>query len=86
MTSSLTILSSKFCKMKQGIVLNETYQNGVEDLELSIELNRYKSAIIDYKIGDVIGGTLGNGPERSKRDLMNLVYFQERVGVLLRLK
>ena len=85
MTSSFTILSSKFCKNKIE-VFNETYQNGVEDWELSIELSKFERTIIDYKIGDIIGGTLGNDLKREIRDLVNNVYFNERIQVLLQNK
>lgn len=85
MTSSFAILSSKFCKNKID-VFNETYQNGEEDWELSIELSKFERAIIDYKIGDIIGGTLENGLKRGIRDLVNTVYFNERIQVLLQNK
>ena len=82
MTGPFGILSSHFCRAKEK-VFNETYQNGVEDWELSIELSKFEKAIIDYRIGDVIGATLGNDLRRTIRDLANLVYFNERVQALL---
>lgn len=82
MTSSFSILSSVFCK-KKGEVFNETYQNGVEDWELSIELSRLKTSIISYRIGDIIGGTFGNHHERAIRDISNNIYFNERIQQIL---
>ena len=82
MTATFAILSSQFCKAKEK-VFNETYQIGVEDWELSLELNKFEVAIIDYRIGDVIGGTIGGGLRRAIRDLANLVYFNERIQALL---
>ena len=82
MTSTFAILSFQFCKAKEK-VFNETYENGVEDWELSLELSKFEIAIIDYKIGDVIGGTITGDLRRAIRNLANLVYFNERVQALL---
>ena len=81
MTSTLSILNSRICR-KEG-VFNETYLNGVEDWELSIELSRLEKQVIDFKIGDLIGESLGNFVIRGVRDLVNIVYFNERIKSLL---
>lgn len=90
MTSSLSILSSVWCLQVNGSVFNECYINGVEDWELSISLTRDKNryTFINYKIGDLIGGTLSTGSTRMFRDVVNLVYFDENVhtkNILLKL-
>lgn len=90
MTSSLSILSSVWCLQVNGNVFNECYINGVEDWELSISLTRDKNryTFINYKIGDLIGGTLSTGSTRMFRDVVNLVYFDENVhtkNILLKL-
>lgn len=82
MTSDFTILSSEFCK-KKNEVFNEIYQNGIEDWELSIELSKLDKAVVNYKIGDMVGKTLGNSAPRAIRDLANNVYFNARIDILL---
>lgn len=63
-------------------MFDEHYINGVEDHELSFRLfdEGKRFSIINYRIGDVVGGTLGLSPERALRDIANLAYFNEKLG------
>ena len=81
MTSSFGIFSYNFCSSKEGSLFDDSYINGVEDWDLSIEIAlKFKSdkkayRIVDYKIGDYIGSSLGNSENRSIRNLANFVYL-----------
>ncbi len=85
LTSSFAILSSNFCKNRIDI-FNETYVNGYEDWELSLELSRLKWTSINYRIGDYIGTSMGIGLRRDSRDLANLFYLDKRVDEILSTK
>ncbi|MEM3489502.1 MAG: hypothetical protein QXO75_07620, partial [Nitrososphaerota archaeon] len=71
------IISNKFAKMKDGNVFDETFVNSREDVDLSIEfsLTKERIAFINYRIGDYIGSSLGNGKQRLIRDVANLAYL-----------
>ncbi len=75
MTSDFGILSNEWCKKNQGLVFDETYINGVDDWQLSLKLSKEIYAIVNFKIGDMIGATLGTGPKRYLRDIVNKIYF-----------
>lgn len=82
MTSTFTILSGLFCKSKEGSVFNEVYINGVEDWELSLSLSTKSEnlCVINYRIKDLVGETLGTGLQRRMRGIINQIYFDERNG------
>ena len=83
LTSAFTILSYTFC-IKRNEVFNETYCNGVEDWELSLELDKFGKRIISFRIGDMVGSTLGKYTDkRILRNTVNLIYFQDRISSLL---
>ena len=85
LTSSFTILSSSYCE-KKNEVFSETYINGVEDWELSIDLSKCKQDIVTYKIGDYIGMTIGSPLNRCIRDLVNQILFNDRIKYLIQSK
>ena len=74
--------NAKFLKLVLPFVFDECYINGFEDHDLSYSLfdRGCRFSFINYKIGDVIGGTIGLGPERALRDIANLAYFNEKLG------
>ena len=71
------IFSGNFLKMFNGYLYDETFINGGEDSDISLKfsMNPKKRAIINYKIGDYIGTTLGTGPTRGLRGILGLAYF-----------
>ena len=89
MTSSFSIFSGSWAKEEDNIIYNEYYINGVEDMELSLKICASKEYdFIDYKIGDIIGGTLGNPRNsyfisRTLRDLVNWIYLDSRMDSIV---
>jgi len=71
------ILSHRLVEQTEGYIFDETYINGREDVDLSlrISLGGEKYAVIDYRIGDYIGSTIGINSNRWIRDVANLCYF-----------
>ncbi|OWP57165.1 MAG: hypothetical protein B2I17_01960 [Thermoplasmatales archaeon B_DKE] len=65
-------------------VYDETFINAVEDTDLSIQFSLTGDRIgkIDYKIGDMIGSTLGNGMDRRLRSIASMVYFSSKLETL----
>jgi len=83
LTSSFGIFSGNFIKKIGNNPFDETYINGMEDIDLSLIINyNYKFSFINYKIGDYIGMSLGNesvgGLPRAIRDVVNLAYFNKK--------
>ena len=72
------ILSRRFVEQAMGNIFDETYINEGEDSDLSfrISLKNEKFAIIDYKIGDYIGSTIGpTDMGRWLREAAGTCYF-----------
>lgn len=79
---SFSILSQKFLRNSQGKVFDETYLNGMEDIDLSLRLLNKKigKRLIDYKIGAFIGKSLGKFTSiRTLKQIVNLVYFNYKL-------
>ncbi len=77
-TGSIGIFSYKFIDKNMYNLFDETYINGTEDIDLSLQtcINSLKITRIDYSIGDLIGQTIG--PYNSIRRLKGLIndcYF-----------
>jgi hypothetical protein len=74
---SFGIFSSNYIKSFNCELLDETFINAGEDVDLSLKLslNPEKTATIDYKIGNYIGGTLGNGTQRALRTHAGRIYL-----------
>ncbi len=85
LNAAFSILSGNWCRKVGGDIYNECYVNGCEDIEQSIVLTRDISdySFIDFKIGDLIGSTFGNGEKRHFRDICNQVYFDSRIENIL---
>jgi len=71
------IFSAEYIKKNQGVLFDDTFINSQEDhdaiLKFFIDKNNYK--IIDYKIGDYIGSSLGIGIDRDLRDIAGYIYL-----------
>ena len=79
--SDFGIFSTEFVKKKNGSIFDETYVNSSEDVDLSMELtiDHNKITIIDYRIGDLIGKTLGKSPYRHIKDIAGEAYLEAKV-------
>jgi len=75
--SSFGIFSSKFIKNSEGLIFDEVYINANEDIDLSyrISTQSINTTQVNYKIGDLIGKTLGLGIDRYLRGISGSVYF-----------
>ncbi len=80
LTGSFTMLSRKYIE-KQTQLLDETFINGGEDTDLSLRICENQKGIgyINYKIGDRIGTSLGNGWSRILRNVVNEVYLSYKI-------
>ena len=74
---SFGICSTRWVAKVNCNVEDETLINAGEDTDLSLRfsLDRGRIAFIDYRIGDIIGGTLGRGLDRNLRSIAGLCYL-----------
>ena len=75
------ILSGSLVRSFSSNLFDETFVNGCEDHDLSIRIQSSGSrhTFISYRIGSLIGRTLGQSESRSIRDIANLAYFNEKL-------
>jgi len=83
------IFSGHFAGELNGILFDETYINGGEDLDLSLRISSRYYTSVNWKLGDFYGSTLGkNTPEgvanlkgttRRLRDVANMAYFNYKL-------
>ena len=81
-SGSFTIMSSALIKRMNGIFFDETFINGAEDIDIALLLKQKGTKIeyVDYKIGDIIGGTVGPWDiVRRTRDLVNTCYLNTKI-------
>jgi len=81
-SGSFTIISSVLIKKMNGIFFDETFINGAEDIDIALLLRQKGTKIeyVDYKIGDIIGGTIGPYDiVRRTRDLVNACYLNTKI-------
>lgn len=80
----LAIFRSEFVGQRKGVLFDETFINGYEDLDFTLNLLSDKNVIsfIDYKIGRYFGRSLGTAINRSAREVVNLTYFNYKYGEL----
>lgn len=81
-SGSFTIISSALANKMNGLIFDETFINGAEDIDLALLLkqNGTKIEYVDYKIGDIIGGTIGPyNIIRRLRDLINICYLNTKI-------
>ena len=81
LTSDFGIFPADYVRKTIGQLWDETYINGVEDIDQSLMVTSSKEdyAFVNYRIGDLIGSVLGNGIDRELRDRANFVYFNYKI-------
>ena len=75
------ILNSDFLKKRSCKLFDETYINGIEDadISLSIKKDRIDFGVVNFRIGDLVGSSLGSySKNRQIRDFINQVYFNSK--------
>lgn len=82
LTGSFFIISSTFAESRKNMILDDTFINGGEDTDLSLRLsdNLSKIGFIKYRIGDIIGGSLGNNWIRITRNVVNEAYLNYKIA------
>ncbi|MEM0133941.1 MAG: hypothetical protein QXU18_01755 [Thermoplasmatales archaeon] len=85
---AVAIFSGKFAEENNGSIFDETYINGIEDVDFSLRAANSKVELftINYRIGTYIGATLGGfTSNRTLREIANLAYFNYKIsnGLLL---
>lgn len=80
-TLAFAIFSSKFMEENDWKLYDEVYVNEMEDTDLSINLISKVCAVIDYKISEYIGTSLGNGLLRTVRVVPGFSYFSYKVDI-----
>lgn len=79
---SFSIFSQKILQKSYGKPFDETYINGMEDLDLSLRILSQKiiKRSLDFKIGSLIGKSLGKFASiRTLRQIVNSVYFNYKL-------
>ncbi|MCL5789184.1 MAG: hypothetical protein M1290_01810 [Candidatus Thermoplasmatota archaeon] len=77
------IFNRKLAEEKQGNIFDETYINGTEDVDFSLQIAgaNIKVNTINYKIGCHIGASLGKSTSnRTLRDIITLAYFNQKIS------
>lgn len=73
---SFLVASSNFIKNKRCKIFDETFIIDSESDEIILRLlGKIRTMNVDYKIGCLIGQTLGTGHKRSLRSLTGLIYL-----------
>ena len=78
---SFGIFNSNFLEKRSWKLFDETYINGIEDADLSLSIRKDKIdfGFMNFRIGDMIGSSLGGySDNRLTRDFINLVYFNSK--------
>jgi len=77
---SFVILSYEFIRKRQGCAFDETYINGAEDTDLSLELHfNNRVSLIQYKIGALRGSTLGMNEIRRYKEIPSNAYLNYKL-------
>lgn len=81
LTVSFSIFSADYLSAIDGMLFDEIYINGVEDIDISYTL--FKDAkshkFISYKVEELVGTSLGNDQNRRVRDIANLAYMNQKI-------
>ena len=83
---SFGIFNSSFLEKRSWKLFDETYINGIEDADLSLSIRKDKIdfGFTNFRIGDLIGSSLGGySDNRLMRDFINLVYFNSKYALYL---
>ena len=78
-TGAFSIFSSNFIRELGGRLFDETYINGLEDVDLSVRLKPEFYKFINFSIGTLGGQSLGVDFSRKLRDVANLTYFNHKI-------
>ncbi|BFI73752.1 hypothetical protein YN1_7390 [Nanoarchaeota archaeon] len=74
-----TIISPKYI-IENNLLFDETYINGVEDVNLFLDIiNRMKFSKIYLKLEHLSGQTLGVGDKRNIKGLINMIYLNYKI-------
>ncbi|MCL4480184.1 MAG: hypothetical protein M1113_01710, partial [Candidatus Thermoplasmatota archaeon] len=81
------ILSVDLLKYYNYTPFDETYLNGMEDIDLSFrlsqDLDNDQIMAIDYRIGSMKSGVRGRRPERLFQNIPSIAYFNEKMEKIL---
>ena len=71
------ILSGQYVEKQNGQIFDEVFINHREDTDFSLQIKytNLNDGIARFQIGDLIGSTLGTGPDREMRKLASDIYF-----------
>ena len=77
LTQAFGIFSPNFLRKFTNGPYDLVYINNIEEFDLSYELNKEERRLgyINYRVGDYVGTSLGNGKDRWMRSLASEVYF-----------
>lgn len=74
------IVSPHYIMSKGGVLFDETYINGVEDVEVFLDiLSKGSYKPIHFKINHLIGASLGRGEKRGLREIFNFAYLNYKI-------
>lgn len=80
---SFVTINGQLCKKMNGHVYDETYINGMEDIDLLLRLGLTSNRIgeISYRIGSLTGQSIGNGKLRYHyRGIAGRAYLNQKFG------
>ena len=79
LTSDFAIFSSNWVSLNLQNIFDEQFINAYEDLDISIRLKDSRALVIDYKIGDLFGSSLGNGEARKLRSISSKLLLDDKI-------
>ena len=79
--AAFSIFNAQYLRDAGGVIFDETYINGGEDVDFSLKshLKKDSFAFVDYKIQDMMGTSLGRGYLRGIRDVANYAYLNYKI-------
>ena len=88
--NAFAIFSGEFLKNYKDFILDETFINGFEEIDLSLNIElKYGIKYLNYDIGGYEGSTLGNPSDSLKyksrhlRDIANYIYINYKLFEIL---
>jgi hypothetical protein len=75
------IYSANFIRKKKNVVFDETFINACEDWDISLELREETAnqKKVNFRIGDLIGSTLGQRADRYLRNFAGYIYLNHKI-------
>ena len=80
---SIVIFSAALAFDTGGIIFDENFINGTEDVDFSVRVMNEKVCLynVNFKIGSYIGGTLGKSTSnRTLREVVNIAYLNYKIS------